>query len=256
MSNSPLVSYVRLSPNNSGRRTHSIDRITPHCVVGQCSVETLGAVFAPASRGASSNYGIGADGKVGMYCEESVVSWCSSSPANDNRAVTIECASNTYDPFWMNNTVWKTLIKLCVDVCKRNGKKKLLWLGSKEKTLAYVPKSDEMVLSAHRWFRYDKSCPGDWLYSRFGKLAAEVTIQLGHAPITTKGHTATMMRKKKKEGDSTVYYFDGQKIHPLTHPDQLKIIRIIYKDNNGKDMPHYKWVNKAPWWKRLQQAIS
>ena len=68
--NSPLVSYTKLSPNHSGQRTHSIDRITPHCVVGQCSVETLGNIFLPASRQASSNYGIGVDGRVGMYVEE------------------------------------------------------------------------------------------------------------------------------------------------------------------------------------------
>ena len=92
--NSPLVSYTKLSPNHSGQRTHSIDRITPHCVVGQCSVETLGNIFLPTSRQASSNYGIGVDGRVGMYVEEKNRSWCSSSNANDQRAVTIECASD------------------------------------------------------------------------------------------------------------------------------------------------------------------
>lgn len=45
MSTSKLVNYTKLSPNHSGKRTHSIDRITPHCVVGQCSVETLGNIF-------------------------------------------------------------------------------------------------------------------------------------------------------------------------------------------------------------------
>ena len=59
--NSPMVSYTKLSPNHSGQRTHSIDRITPHCVVGQCSVETLGCVFTPTSKQASCNYGIGLD---------------------------------------------------------------------------------------------------------------------------------------------------------------------------------------------------
>ena len=90
--NSSMVSYTKLSPNQSGQRTHSIDRITPHCVVGQCSVETLGNIFYPTSRQASCNYGIGADGRVGMYVEEKNRSWCSSSNANDQRAVTIECA--------------------------------------------------------------------------------------------------------------------------------------------------------------------
>ena len=130
--NSSLVSYTKLSPNHSGQRTHSIDRITPHCVVGQCSVETLGNIFLPTSRQASCNYGIGVDGRVGMYVEEKNRSWCSSSSANDQRAVTIECASDTTEPYAFKDVVYQTLIKLCVDICKRNGKKKLLWLGDKD----------------------------------------------------------------------------------------------------------------------------
>ena len=176
--NSSLVSYTKLSPNHSGQRTHSIDRITPHCVVGQCSVETLGNIFLPTSRQASCNYGIGVDGRVGMYVEEKNRSWCSSSNANDQRAVTIECASDTTEPYAFKDVVYQTLITLCTDICKRNGKSKLLWLGDKDKTLSYEPKSDEMVLTVHRWFA-NKSCPGSWMYARMGDLAAKVTAQLG-----------------------------------------------------------------------------
>ena len=176
--NSSLVSYTKLSPNHSGQRTHGIDRITPHCVVGQCSVETLGNIFLPTSRQASCNYGIGVDGRVGMYVEEKNRSWCSSSSANDQRAVTIECASDTTEPYAFKDVVYQTLITLCTDICKRNGKSKLLWLGDKDKTLSYEPKSDEMVLTVHRWFA-NKSCPGSWMYARMGDLAAKVTAQLG-----------------------------------------------------------------------------
>jgi len=178
MSNSSLVSYTRLSPNHSGARTHSIDRITPHCVVGQLTVESIGNVFAPSSRQASSNYGIGKDGRVGMYVEEKNRSWCSSSNANDQRAVTIECASDITEPYAMNSAVYNTLIKLCTDICRRNGKNKLIWFGDKNKTLNYSPKSNEMVITVHRWFA-NKSCPGDWLYSRLGDLASKVTDNLG-----------------------------------------------------------------------------
>ena len=176
--NSPLVSYTKLSPNHSGQRTHSIDRITPHCVVGQCSVETLGNIFLPTSRQASSNYGIGVDGRVGMYVEEKNRSWCSSSAANDQRAITIECASDNTEPYAFKDVVYQRLIELCTDICKRNGKTKLLWLGDKAKTLNYTPKSDEMVLSVHRWFA-NKSCPGNWMYARMGDLASKVTAALG-----------------------------------------------------------------------------
>ena len=99
MSNSNLVSYTKISPNKTSPRNHAIDRITIHCVVGQCTVETLGNIFAPTSKQASSNYGIGKDGRVGMYVEEKDRSWCSSSSANDNRAVTIEVASDTTHPY-------------------------------------------------------------------------------------------------------------------------------------------------------------
>ena len=188
--NSPLVSYTKLSPNHSGQRTHSIDRITPHCVVGQCSVETLGEIFYPTSRQASCNYGIGVDGRVGMYVEEKNRSWCSSSNANDQRAVTIECASDTKEPYAFKDIVYNRLIELCVDICRRNGKKKLLWLGDKDKTLNYSPAGDEMVLSVHRWFA-NKSCPGNWMYARMGDLAGKVTAALGGStetaaqPVTT-----------------------------------------------------------------------
>ena len=188
--NSSLVSYTRLSPNHSGLRTHSIDRITPHCVVGQCTVQTLGDIFAPTSRQASCNYGIGRDGRVGMYVEEKNRSWCSSSNANDQRAITIECASDTTEPYAFRDIVYQTLIKLCVDICKRNGKTKLLWLGDKDKTLAYEPKSGEMVLTVHRWFA-NKSCPGNWMYARMDDLAEKVTAALGSGTGGTDGSTAT-----------------------------------------------------------------
>ena len=183
--NSSLASYTKLSPNNSGQRTHSIDRITPHCVVGQCSVETLGNIFLPVSRQASCNYGIGADGRVGMYVEEKNRSWCSSSAANDQRAITIECASDTDEPYAFKGVVYQKLIELCTDICKRNGKTKLLWLGDKTKTLNYTPASDEMVLTVHRWFA-NKSCPGNWMYARMGNLASKVTAALGGMSTTQK----------------------------------------------------------------------
>lgn len=203
MSNSPLVSYTKLSPNHSGQRTHSIDRITPHCVVGQLSAESICGCFTSTSRQASCNYGIGTDGKIALCVEEKNRSWCSSSNANDQRAVTIECASDLKEPYAMNDKVYASLVNLCVDICKRNGKKKLLWLGDKNKTLNYSPKSDEMVLTVHRWFA-NKSCPGNWLYSRLGNLAAEVTKKLGGTSSTTPSTPAkeTLYRVRKTWADS------------------------------------------------------
>ena len=210
MSNSSLVSYTKISPNRTSPRNHEVDRITPHCVVGQCSVETVGNIFAPTSRQASSNYGIGADGRIGMYCEEKDRSWCSSSGANDHRAITIECASDTTAPYAMNSKIYNALIDLCVDICKRYGKTKLLWLVDKEKTLAYKPQKDEMIITVHRWFA-NKSCPGDWLFNRLGELATAVTQRLGGAggssntPSTTKPSTGAgnaLYRVRKSWSDN------------------------------------------------------
>ncbi|MCQ5127512.1 amidase [Blautia producta] len=201
--NSKMVAYTKLSPNHSGQRTHSIDRITPHCVVGQCTAEGLGDWFAKSSTQASSNYGIDKNGRVGLYVEEKNRSWCSSSNANDQRAVTIECASDTKEPYWMNDKVYASLIKLCVDICKRNGKKKLLWFANKDKTLNYAPKSDEMVLTVHRWFA-NKSCPGNWLYARLGDLAAKVTAELsgGTSDTGDKKPVTQMYRVRKSWSDA------------------------------------------------------
>lgn len=126
MSNSKLVTCTVKSPNHSGKRTHSIDRITPHCVVGQLSAKSIGGCFTSPSRQASCNYGIGTEGGVCLIVDEANRSWCSSSGANDQRAVTIECASDKTEPYAFNSTVYNKLVDLCVDICRRNGKTKLI----------------------------------------------------------------------------------------------------------------------------------
>ena len=197
MSNSKLVEVTIYSPNCNVPRNNKIDRITPHCVVGQCTIEALGNLFANPQREASSNYGIGSDGRIGLFVDESNRPWTSSSPDNDNRAITIECASDTYPPYAFNSVVYAQLIKLCADICKRNGKNKLIWIADKNKALAYTPKENEMLLTVHRWFA-ETICPGDWLMSRMDKLAKEVTNQLA-----TKG-------KLKKVNGEWCYVVNGK----------------------------------------------
>lgn len=248
--NSSMVAYTRLSPNHSGQRTHSIDRITPHCVVGQLSAESICGCFTSPSRQASCNYGIGTDGKVSLCVEEKNRSWCSSSNANDQRAVTIECASDKTEPHAMNSKVYDSLVKLCTDICRRNGKKKLLWLGDRNKTLNYTPKSDEMVLTVHRWFA-NKSCPGDWLYARLGDLAAKVTAALGSSSEPKPASQLYRVRKTwadsksqkgafsvlanaKKCADSNKGYsvFDGngKKVYPADSSGTKKSIDAIARE--------------------------
>ena len=177
MSNSPLVSYTKISPNKTSPRNKKIDTITIHCVVGQCSVETLGNVFAPTSRQASSNYGVGVDGRIGMYVEEKDRSWCSSSGANDHRAITIEVASDTKHPYAVNDRAFAALLDLVTDICKRNGIKKLVWSTKKADRVNH---KNGCNMTVHRDYA-NKSCPGDYLYNRHGEIAAEVNRRLGVA---------------------------------------------------------------------------
>lgn len=177
MSNSPLVDYTRISPNKNSPRNHKIDTITIHCVVGQCTAETLGNIFAPTSRQASSNYGVGTDGKIGMYVEEKDRSWCSSNAANDNRAVTIEVASDTKHPYAVNDRAFAALLDLVTDICKRNGIKKLVWSTKKADRVNH---KNGCNMTVHRDYA-NKSCPGDYLYNRHGEIAAEVNRRLGVA---------------------------------------------------------------------------
>lgn len=174
MSNSLLVSYTKLSPNHSGKRNHVIDTITIHCMAGNASVETCGALFANPSRKASSNYGIGSDGRIALYVDEANRSWCTSSASNDNRAVTIEVANNGGAPDWpVSDKAYAALLDLVTDICKRNGIKKLLWKGDK----SLIGQVNKQNMTVHRWFAA-KACPGDYLYNRHGQIAAEVNKRL------------------------------------------------------------------------------
>ena len=192
--NSKLVNYTRISPNRSINRNHAIDTVSIHCVVGQCSVETLGSIFASTSKEASSNYGIGYDGRIGMYVEEKDRSWCTSSASNDNRAITIEVASDTYHPYRVNDAAYKSLIKLLVDICKRNGIKELKWRADK----SLIGQVDKQNMTVHRWFA-NKSCPGDYLYNLHGQIAKEVNAQLGSGTSSTTKKTLYRVRKTWKD---------------------------------------------------------
>lgn len=172
--NSPLVSYTKISPNRTSPRNNIIDTITIHCVVGQCSIETLGNIFAPESKQASSNYGIGPDGRVGMYVEEKDRSWCSSNSANDNRAITIEVASDTTDPYAVTDAAYEALINLVADICKRNNIQKLIWSTDKNDRINHL---NGCNMTVHRDFA-NKSCPGEYLYNRHGDIANRVNAIL------------------------------------------------------------------------------
>ena len=173
--NSPLVCYTRISPNRNSPRNHKIDTITVHCMAGNLSVESCGNLFASPSRQASSNYGIGSDGRIALYVEERDRSWCSSDPANDNRAVTIEVANDGGAPDWhISDEAMAALIELIADICRRNEIKELKWKADR----SLIGQVDKQNMTVHRWFAA-KACPGDYLYNKHFYIAEQVNRKLG-----------------------------------------------------------------------------
>ena len=201
--NSPLVVYTKLSPNCSKPRNHTIDRITIHHMAWvKATIEQCGASFANASREASSNYGIGYDGRIGLYVEEKNRAWTSSSASNDNRAVTIEVANSTGAPDWkVSDASYKALINLVTDICIRNGKTKIIWFGDKDKALNYQPKQNEMVMTVHRYFS-STSCPGPYLLGKHPDIAKRVNENLSkRANKDTNGVTSDSTTTAKDSSD-------------------------------------------------------
>lgn len=222
--NSPLVTYKRITNNKTSPRNHAIDTITIHCIVGQWTAKQGCDYFATTDRECSANYVVGKDGSIGLSVEEKDRSWCSSSSSNDHRAITIEVASDTAHPYAVTDEAYNALIKLVADICKRNGIKKLLWKADK----SLIGQVDKQNMTIHRWFA-NKSCPGEYLYSRHSDIAAKVNALLGDSagetaqtPTTQtlyrvqvgayskKANADAMLEKIKKAGfDTYMVQVDG-----------------------------------------------
>ena len=185
MSNSALVSYTKLSPNHSGKRTHVIDTISIHCMAGNLSVESCGALFAQSSRQASSNYGIGSDGRIACYVHEENRAWTTGNQI-DHDSITIEVADDVIGGSWHSSTAaMQSLVKLCADICKRHGFR------------ANYTGNGSGTLLMHKWYQAT-DCPGAYLESQFPWIAQEVNKLLddpnyavpapsGNITITTSG---------------------------------------------------------------------
>lgn len=197
MSYSKLASVVVLSPHCTKPRKRKIDTITIHYMAGDAKVENVGNWFAQNSTQASSNYGIGSDGRIACYVEEENAAWTSSNSTNDNRAITIEVAN--YKDSSISDKAWASLINLCVDICKRYNFK-LNFTGDKTGNL-----------TMHKWFA-PTACPGPWLEARFPQIAQEVNKRLGvsetpsvpstpSAPSTSKKNDFTLGMRMLKRND-------------------------------------------------------
>lgn len=185
MSNSSLISYTQISPNRNSPRNQPISKITIHHMAGNLTLQSFGALVAKESRQMSSNYAIDSQGNRGLYCPESDRSWCSSSPWNDHRAVTIEVANDGGAPDWhVSDASIASLIELCVDICKRNGMAKLEYTGDQNGSL-----------TTHRMFTATE-CPGPYLLSKLPYIAQQVTARLQDGEIDAQQYFIDVMVEK------------------------------------------------------------
>ena len=180
--NSSLINMTRISPNRNSPRNQPITKITVHHMAGVCSIEQFGDIVANPAREMSANYGIGNDGRIILTCPESDRSWCSSSPWNDNRAITIEVSNSAYGDAsgWpVSEAAYNSLIKLCVDICKRNGIKKLNFTGDKNGSLTF------------HYMYAQTCCPGPWMKAHAKDLCDKVNGELGlTVPINPPASTS------------------------------------------------------------------
>ena len=215
-SNSSLIAHTNISPNKTINRTSPIDTITIHSVAGNMTIESLGAWFSKPTTQASSNYGIGTDGRIGMYVEEKDRSWCSSSSTNDHRAVTIEVANSVaVEPWPISDGALKSLVNLCADICQRNNIPKLIWRNDK-----YDPGN----LTVHRWFAAT-SCPNTYIFERLEYIAAEVN------KLLTVDGVAEWAREAWNWGSTPDK--NGNKLFDGTRPTDLitrqEVITLFYR---------------------------
>lgn len=239
-SNSSLVNYVLISPNKTVMTDKKNKKITIHHMAGNLTVETCGRVFQPTSRKASSNYGIGTDGRVGLYVEEKDRAWTSSSKENDSQAITIEVANDIVGGNWhVSDLAYHKLIELCVDICKRNNIEKLIWTGDKNGTL-----------TCHYFFSAT-TCPGPYLKSKMPEIAAEVNKRLNSdykEPILEDKEIIYIVQRgdtlAKIASKYNTTYQHLQKINNIPNPNLIRTgqkLIIDIKEEAAKTESYYTY---------------
>lgn len=154
-------------------RTSAIDTITIHCAVGLANSNSIARYLDVMTEDASANYCIGKDGDITCMIPEKYRSWCSSNTANDDRAITIEVASETSSPYKVPTLAMASLIDLLVDICSRHDMR-LKWSWDANERRNHFGGCN---MTVHRDFA-NKSCPGDFLYDNMQAISDTVNRRL------------------------------------------------------------------------------
>lgn len=179
MSNSALANYINRFSGNYTSRDEMIDKITIHIAHAAGDCYDLAEMLSESDN-TSYHYGISTDGTIGLYVDEQYATYSTGSESNDQRAVNI-IVMNDYKNKTEGNTdktpasggrvsskSYDALIKLCVDICRRNYILKATYLPGDH---------DKSTLTMHRWFT-KTDCPGDYLAGRYGSIASAINSQL------------------------------------------------------------------------------
>lgn len=174
MSNSSLVD-VKISASTSnytkGRSGYNIEMVAIHHIAGVLSAKQCGTIFQDGSRKASSNYGIGKDGEVGLYVDEKNTSWCNGNWISNCKSVTIEVSNSETGGDWkVSDIVLNKLIELIADIFKRNKLEKAV-------------KGQNIVW--HSMYA-NTSCPGQYLLSKMDYIVEKVNEKNGYALVETE----------------------------------------------------------------------
>lgn len=231
MSNSKLVVYTKLSPHCTKPRQGRIKGISIHTMAGPGSVEGCGQVFQTSE--ASSHYGIGPDGRIGQYVLEENRAWCCSHKV-DHEVVTIEVSSiqSYQEPYECTDAAFESLINLCVDICQRNGIKKLIWKEGKQYCPAFTGNWAVCNMVPHRYTTdKGKSCPGNYLFGKYGEIAERVNARL-------KGEDEDMDINKL--------------LSEMTNEQAYELVKKA--EIHAATLPDDDWSQKEGWWEKAKEA--
>lgn len=231
MSNSKLVVYTKLSPHCTKPRQGKIKGISIHTMAGPGSVEGCGQVFQTSE--ASSHYGIGPDGRIGQYVLEENRAWCCSHKV-DHEVVTIEVSSiqSYQEPYECTAAAFESLINLCVDICQRNGIKKLIWKEGEQYCPAFTGNWSVCNMVPHRYTTdKGKSCPGNYLFGKYGEIAERVNARL-------KGEDEDMDINKL--------------LSEMTNEQAYELVKKA--EIHAATLPDDEWSQKEGWWEKAQEA--
>lgn len=231
MSDSKLVVYTKLSPHCTKPRQGKIKGISIHTMAGPGSVEGCGQVFQTSE--ASSHYGIGPDGRIGQYVLEENRAWCCSHKV-DHEVVTIEVSSiqSYQEPYECTEAAFESLIDLCVDICQRNGIKKLIWKEGKQYCPAFTGNWAVCNMVPHRYTTdKGKSCPGNYLFGKYGEIAERVNARL-------KGEDEDMDINKL--------------LSEMTNEQAYELVKKA--EIHAATLPDDDWSQKEGWWEKAKKA--